>query len=280
MDDRRPCYLRVLFPPVHRSSRLHKLEVDTKTSEIVLTMSIISTILGLVGLLHIALANVEKTIFIAPLRQLVPDASIDNLLLISLNPQCTTARTWLNATFPTPETPGGTDTWMLLEGLAPGTRYELRICWLATQPTDFRLHTHTMDETFENPALLSSLTVFSNTRRELLDQLMIEQLLDRKHKPALSAEAVYPSLLFLRISAAADYFSLNQSLMEQVPPVFVDVILDEYIFNIFPRSLVPTAGYIVTLAIGSWFLSTFLWRALNKVVHSDSVVIDNSKKNR
>ena len=279
MGDRTPCYLRVSLLLVYQLFRSHKLEVDKEIlREFVITMTIVNAFLGLFGILHLAFANVEKTIFIAPLRQLVPDASIDNLLLIPLNPQHTTARTWLNATFPTPETPRGTDSWMLLEGLVPDSRYELRICWLATQPTDFELHTYTMDEVFENPALLSSLTVFSNSHRELLDQLMIEQLLDRKHNPALSAEAVYPSLLFLQISAAASYYSLNQSLMEQVPPVFVDVILDQYIFNIFPRSLVPTAGYIAALAVASWFLSTFLWRTLNKVVRSDSVVVDNSKK--
>jgi hypothetical protein len=43
--------------------------------------------------------------------------------------------------------------------------------------------------------------------------------------------------------------------MEQVPPVFVDIILDPYIFNVFPRSLIPTASYIVIIAVGGWFLS-------------------------
>jgi hypothetical protein len=135
-----------------------------------------------------------------------------------------------------------------------------------------------MDEAFENPALLSSLTVFSNTRRELLDQLQIQQLEDRKQKPPLSAGAVSQSLLFLRISTAADYYSLNTSLMKQVPPVFVDVILDGYIFNLFPKSLVLTAGYIVTLAVGSWVLSTFLWRALNKLVRPEALAVDVFKK--
>jgi hypothetical protein len=241
-------------------------------------MRILPAILAVVSLLHLAFANTEKTIFVAPLPQLVPDASIDNLLLVPLNPRFMTARTWLNATFPTNESPRGTDSWMLLEGLSPGTRYELRVCWLATQPTAFGIHTYTMDEAFENPALLSSLTVFSNTRRELLDQLQIQQLEDRKQKPPLSAGAVSQSLLFLRISTAADYYSLNTSLMKQVPPVFVDVILDGYIFNLFPKSLVPTAGYIVTLAVGSWVLSTFLWRALNKLVRPEALAVDVFKK--
>jgi GPI-Mannosyltransferase II co-activator len=223
-------------------------------------------------------ANVEKTIFLAPSRQPVPDASIDNLFLVSLNPQHTTARTRLNATFPTNESPRGTDTWMLLEGLSPGSRYELRVCWLATQPTAFELFTHTMDETFETPSLLSSLTVFSNSRREGADKHLLRQLKERKFKSTLSAGTQYPSLLFLQISAAADYFTLNKTLMEHVPPVFVDVILDHYVLNVFPKSLVSTAGYIAVLAVGGWFLSNFLWRALNRIVRSDEQQVQESKK--
>jgi hypothetical protein len=66
------------------------------------------------------------------------------------------------------------------------------------------------------------------------------------------------STLLLQILAAADYYTMNKTLMEHVPPVFVDIILDPYIFNIFPRSLVPTAAYIVLLAVGSWYLSKYI----------------------
>lgn len=243
-------------------------------------MRILTTIPALVSLLSLASGNTEKTIIVAPLPQLVPDANIDSLLLVPLNPQHTTARTWLTATFPTNESLRGTDNWMLLEGLSSGRRYELRVCWLATQPTAFDLHTYTMDEAFKDPTLLSSLTLFSNTRREVLDELHIQQLQDRKHISAVSMKDVHQSLLFLRISAAADYYSLNSSLMEQVPPVFADVILDKYVFNVFPKSLVLTAVYIVMLAIGSWFLSTFLWQALNKILRPEQVAVDQNKKIR
>lgn len=45
--------------------------------------------------------------------------------------------------------------------------------------------------------------------------------------------------------------------MRNVPPVAVDLILDPFLFNVFPRSLVPTAGWIVLVAvlalvIGRW----------------------------
>lgn len=68
------------------------------------------------------------------------------------------------------------------------------------------------------------------------------------------------SVLFLQIYAAADYFTLNETLMSEVPPVLVDVILDPYIGNIFPKSLLPTALYIGILALLSWFLSDSIWK--------------------
>lgn len=85
------------------------------------------------SLLHHVLANVEKTIFVAPSAEPLPgDASIDNLLLTRISEQYSSARTSINASFPTNEHPKGTVTWILLEGLRPQTRYEVRICWLAT----------------------------------------------------------------------------------------------------------------------------------------------------
>jgi hypothetical protein len=53
--------------------------------------------------------------------------------------------------------------------------------------------------------------------------------------------------------------------MSDVPPVLVDVILDPYLLNVFPISLVPTAGYLIILAIGSWFLSGLIWQLLIRV---------------
>lgn len=72
-------------------------------------------------------------------------------------------------------------------------------------------------------------------------------------------------MLFLQIFAAADYFSLNKTLMSDVPPVLVDVILDRYLLNIFPKSLVPTAGYLVVLAVVGWVASGFIWRLLVQI---------------
>jgi hypothetical protein len=87
----------------------------------------------LLSLSLLVTANVEKVIFVAPPAEPFPtDASIDNLLLASLSEADTTLRTYVNATFPTENSLRGTETWLLLEDLVPGRRYEVRICWLAT----------------------------------------------------------------------------------------------------------------------------------------------------
>jgi hypothetical protein len=52
--------------------------------------------------------------------------------LIPISPLHPTVRTRLNASFPTNTASKGTATWVLLDGLSPGARYEVRICWLAT----------------------------------------------------------------------------------------------------------------------------------------------------
>ena len=69
-------------------------------------------------------------------------------------------------------------------------------------------------------------------------------------------------MLFLRVRAAADFFTTNKDLMSRPPPVDVDLILDPYVFNIFPRSLGPTAAYIVALAFVAWIVSGAAWKFL------------------
>lgn len=87
-------------------------------------------------------------------------------------------------------------------------------------------------------------------------------------QPSAASGEIRASVLFLRIFAAADYYTLDKSLMKSVPPVLVDIILDPYILNIFPRSLLPTAGYVLVIAIASWFLSDYVWELVLKLVAS------------
>lgn len=220
--------------------------------------------------LHVA-ANVEKTIFKAPDSISVPqDAAIDNLLLTRLHPGKLSTRTFLKASFPTDERPHGDETWLLAEGLNPGQRYEIRVCWLATQPTAFWLDTYTLQQAFETPDLISSLSSYSHTQHKQLQQSEIDQLLVSKYEPTSSSQAT--SQLFLRVQAAADYFSMNKTLMENVPPVHVDLILDPYVLNVLPQSLVPTAGYIAIIAVLAWFLAGWIYQQMIGLLNSDDVI--------
>jgi hypothetical protein len=89
------------------------------------------------------------------------------------------------------------------------------------------------------------------------------------------------TFLFLQIFAAADYYSLNRSLMNVVPPIHVDIILDPYLFNIFPKSLGPTAIYIVIIAIVGWFLSGWFWEYLIlPIAKPELSQTDRSKKTK
>jgi hypothetical protein len=37
---------------------------------------------------------------------------------------------------------------------------------------------------------------------------------------------------------------------------------ESLLFNVFPKSLGPTAAYIGVLAVGAWFISGFVWKFL------------------
>lgn len=83
-----------------------------------------------------ALGNVEKTIFLAPPSVSIPlgRPNLEDLYLDVLSTPLSllSLRRQLPASFPTPANPGGNETWLLLEGLEEGRRYEVRICWMAT----------------------------------------------------------------------------------------------------------------------------------------------------
>lgn len=60
----------------------------------------------------------------------------------------------------------------------------------------------------------------------------------------------------MRIDAAADYFTTDRELMQHPEPVLADVILDPFLLNVLPRTLLPTVGYVVFVAAASWVLAT------------------------
>jgi hypothetical protein len=146
------------------------------------------------------------------------------------------------------------------------------------QPTSFRIETYELLTVFETPELITSLAEYSESRRpkalEHGDQQSGVAATPVTSKSELDRLS---SVLFLQVLAAADYFTMNRTLMEHVPPVFVDIILDPYILNFFPRSLIPTASYIIILAIGSWLLSQYI---LKRVVVMASEDLELEKKTK
>jgi hypothetical protein len=65
--------------------------------------------------------------------------------------------------------------------------------------------------------------------------------------------------------------------MKDVPPVYVDIILDPFIFNVLPRSLLPTVAYIILLAIGSWYISAHISKWLRRLATEPA---EGEKKNK
>ena len=98
---------------------------------------------------------------------------------------------------------------------------------------------------FDTPHLIQSLAEFSDSKPS-------------QPKGKDSADLT-GTILFLHVQAAADYFTTNKTLMQFPPPVEVEIILDPYLANIVPASFLPTAIYILALAIGSWLLSGKIW---------------------
>jgi hypothetical protein len=188
-----------------------------------------------------ALGNVEKTIFLAPEAIHIPQQHphLGDLKLEVLTPWNSTLRRQLPAAFPKPGLDKGKEAWFLLDGLTPRQRYEVRICWAATvsshnshlrlwrlplflnakwrvqQPTEFIFDTYSLAATFDTPELITSLAVYSESR----------QTSDSPERdPRLHLLKAGPSaILFLRVIAAADYYTTNETLMQNVPLVNVDI---------------------------------------------------------
>lgn len=178
-------------------------------------------------------ANVEKTIFLGPSPVAPPNDSPHLLPLLplrlpALTPAAPRLPTQLAVRFPQHPAPRGLESWYLLRDLAPGQRYEARLCWPATvcplpshsprpanmaqQPTDFWLDTYSLAHVLDSPALLSSLVHFGT---------------HGQHASPRPAQPLQPgtaqAILLLRIQAAASYYSTNRTLMESPELVRVDI---------------------------------------------------------
>ncbi|OLN92226.1 hypothetical protein CCHL11_01622 [Colletotrichum chlorophyti] len=207
--------------------------------------SLIHACLALASCANIVRANTEKVIFLGPETVNVPSTppTLDDLHLDILAPDEWSMRLDLQASFPTHDLPLGTATWFLLTNLTKGQRYELR------QPTAFTLDVFELPAVWDTPELISSLAAYAFSRQPDLDSV------DAPKGSRRANNEYEASLLFLRVLAAADYFTDNATLMSHVEPVSVDLILDPYLLNALPRSLLPTIGYFVVVALCAWFLS-------------------------
>ncbi|KAF4967832.1 hypothetical protein FSARC_4689 [Fusarium sarcochroum] len=231
-------------------------------------------ILGLLlAILTPAFANVEKTIFTAPALLPIPQQkpSLADLRLPVLTPDASDIRTNLSRVFPAEpkDYASGAATWVLLDNLNPGQRYEFRVCWAAIQPTGFVLDLYELDTVWSTPELIQSLAGYAYARQDQETELHEE--LPRKGEGERET-----SLLLLQIKASADYFTDDAALMKDPPPVLVDLILDPYLFNVVPRSLVPTAGYIVLISAVAWFVA----RSIASKLQTIAVTADSADKKK
>ncbi|KAK1254374.1 hypothetical protein MKX08_008369 [Trichoderma sp. CBMAI-0020] len=235
-------------------------------------------LLPFLSLLASTHANTEKAIFTAPepitLSNIPPALKDQNIPVLGPSTRWS-IRTNLTRVFPLSQEETeeekqeqGYPSWLLLDNLTPGQRYELRVCWSALQPTAFTLDTYTLSTIFSTPSLLQSLTQHATTSTQ-------QQTIDEETETHQQKSSNYSlttandsSILLLRVLAAADYFSHHSSLMKDPPPVLVDLILDPYLYNVLPQSLVPTVGYVVVISIVSWFVARWVSNALVSVASS------------
>ncbi len=200
-------------------------------------------------------ANTEKVIFRAPRSAKLPNSllALSEHRSIVLSPEQSSIRTSLPVAFPTTENTRGLEYWYLLRRLNERQRYEVRVCWAAIQPTEFWLDVFTVDELDTLPRALESLSRLSRG-------------FDGLHPPPKSS--LIESILVLRLQAAADCYSSNKSLMLRPPPVDIDIILDPYLWSVFPTSLLPIAAYITILAGLGWYISDIIWSYLASIADS------------
>lgn len=150
------------------------------------------------------------------------------------------------------------------------------------QPTSFDLTTYPLSATIEDASLLSSLSLFSSYRLATLDSRLQANTIPRRASVlgdgTPDAGPTADSVLFLHIQTAADYFSHEQSLMENVPPVTVDLILDPFLLNVFPRSLVPTAGWIGVVTVVAIFVARWVSGEIGRVIEEGRTKEENEDK--
>ena len=101
-----------------------------------------------------------------------------------------------------------------------------------------------LNTVWNTPELMQSLADYAYSRQSSIDSHADREEGERS-----------ASVLLLQIKASADYFTDDAALMRDPPPVLVDLILDPYLYNLIPRSLVPTIGFLVVVGLVAWFVA-------------------------
>lgn len=113
------------------------------------------------------------------------------------------------------------------------------------EPTAFDIDVYELETVWAEPELISSLAAYAQTQQKRTKQ----------NKQQGERQA---SVYLARVRAAADYFSHDKALMERPPPVLAELILDPYLFNVIPISLLPTVGYILVVAALSFNVARWI----------------------
>ena len=237
----------------------------------------------LIGAIAVA-ANVEKVIFVAGQGAADGASALRSSILSSILPRLTPDgnawRTGLPAVFSWEDHfPDNGTTWVLLDDLSEGQRYELRVCWAATvrlsSPDIFIFHSYFWSVFLTDGQQPTAFTVevfdlaTVATTAELLASLdsFLGRLGTQPKPPGASSSAPSTTSL-LRIVAAADFVAADRSAMRpgSVPPVLTDIILDPYLFNVLPRSLVPIVAAILAVAgVSAWLARRVILPGLQAV---------------
>jgi len=66
--------------------------------------------------------------------------------------------------------------------------------------------------------------------------------------------------------------------MAHPPPVDVDIILDPFLLNVLPRSLLPTILYILVVALAGYFVSRRVLSFFEALIRPGAIPQEDEKK--
>ncbi|PWW72681.1 hypothetical protein C7212DRAFT_226101, partial [Tuber magnatum] len=123
---------------------------------------------------------------------------------------------------------------------------------------DLTLNIYTASQLLDKPPLLANMTAYSSRQLSLspINELSVPSTAPR-------------SVLYLVIQAKADYYTHEKHRMETPDPVEVEIILDPFILNVLPESLLPIVITIVLIALSAFWASGRVYNALRNIASLD-----------